>query len=105
MRKDPKLIIAEKQPWLFPVDVNRASYGELLRVPGVGPVSAQRIIDARREHSIDSMRQLRKMRVVTSRAAQYIWFRGMLEWEKQASFIPHLEELEEPELSLVSALG
>ena len=105
LRKDPKLIIAEKQPWLFPVDVNRAGYGELLRVPGVGPISAQRIIEARREHSVDSMRQLRKMGAVTSRAAPYIWFQGMLEWEKQASFIPHLEEPEEPTLSLVSALG
>ena len=105
LRKDPKLVIAENQPWLFPVDVNRANYGELLRVPGIGPVSAQRIIDARREHSIDSMRQLRKMGVVTSRAAPYIWFQGMLEWEKQASFIPELEEPDEPVLSLVSALG
>ncbi|HEY51686.1 MAG TPA: putative DNA modification/repair radical SAM protein [Dehalococcoidia bacterium] len=103
LKKDPKLIIAERQPWLFPVDVNRASYGELLRVPGVGPVSAQRIIEARREHSIDSMLQLRKMRVVTSRAAPYIWFQGMLEWEKQASLIPHLDE--EPELTLSMALG
>jgi len=105
LRKDPKLVIAENQPWLFPVDVNRASYGELLRVPGIGPISAQRITEARREHSIDSMRMLRKMRVVTSRAAQYIWFQGMLEWEKQASFIPHLEEPDEPAPSLVSALG
>jgi predicted DNA-binding helix-hairpin-helix protein len=105
LRKDPKLVIAENQPWLFPVDVNQASYGELLRVPGIGPVSAHRITEARREHSIDSMRQLRKMGVVTSRAAQYIWFQGMLEWEKQASLIPHLEEPEEPVLSLASALG
>ncbi|MEE9365748.1 MAG: helix-hairpin-helix domain-containing protein [Dehalococcoidales bacterium] len=105
LRKDPKLVIAENQPWLFPVDINRASHEELLRVPGVGPVSARRIIESRREHSIDSMLQLRKMRVVTSRAASYIWFQGMLEWEKQASFIPHLDELDATELSLAGALG
>ena len=105
LRKDPKLVIAENQPWLFPVDINRASYEELLRVPGVGPISAQRIIEARREHSVDSMLQLRKMRVVTSRAVPYIWFQGMLEWEKQASFIPHLDELDEFEPSLAGALG
>jgi predicted DNA-binding helix-hairpin-helix protein len=105
LRKDPKLVIAENQPWLFPVDINRASHEELLRVPGVGPVSAQRITEARREHSIDSMVQLRKMRVVTSRAAPYIWFQGMLEWEKQASFIPSLDGLDVPELSLAGALG
>ncbi|MBU2536178.1 MAG: helix-hairpin-helix domain-containing protein [Chloroflexi bacterium] len=105
LRKDPKLVIAENQPWLFPVDINRASHEELLRVPGVGPISAQRIIESRREHSIDSMLQLRKMRVVTSRAAAYIWFQGMLEWEKQASFIPNLDELDESEPSLAGALG
>ena len=59
LRRDPKLVIAESQPWLFPVDINRASYGELLRVPGIGPVSAQRIVDARREHSFDSVSQLK----------------------------------------------
>ena len=105
LKKDPKLVIAENQPWLFPMDVNRASYEELLRVPGIGPVSAQRISEARREHSIDSMLSLRKMRVVTSRAAPYIWFQGMLEWEKQVSFIPHLDELEEPELTLAQVLS
>ncbi|HET6478282.1 MAG TPA: radical SAM protein [Dehalococcoidales bacterium] len=105
LRRDPKLVIAESQPWLFPVDINRASYGELLRVPGIGPVSAQRIVDARREHSIDSVLQLKKMRVVTSRAIPYIWFQGMLEFEKQASFIPHLDEIYEPAPSLAGVLG
>ncbi|MFQ5996312.1 MAG: helix-hairpin-helix domain-containing protein [Dehalococcoidales bacterium] len=105
LRKDPKLVIAEKQPWLFPVDVNRASYDELLRVPGIGPASASRIIEARREHSIDSMAQLKKMRVVTRRAVPFIWFRGMLDFEKQASFIPHLDDLDEPTPSLAGIIS
>lgn len=92
LKKDPKIVIAQKQPWLFPLDVNKVSYEELLRVPGIGPTSAQRIIDARREHSINSMEQLRKMRAVVKRAAPYIWFKGMLDWEKQMSFLPQLEE-------------
>jgi predicted DNA-binding helix-hairpin-helix protein len=94
LKKDPKIVIAQKQPWLFPLDVNKASYEELLRVPGIGPTSAQRIVDARREHSINSMEQLRKMRAVVKRAAPYIWFKGMLDWEKQMSFLPQLEENE-----------
>jgi putative DNA modification/repair radical SAM protein len=94
LKKDPKIVIAQKQPWLFPLDVNKASYEELLRVPGIGPTSAQRIIDTRREHSINSMEQLRKMRLVVKRAAPYIWFKGMLDWEKQMSFLPQLEESE-----------
>ncbi len=102
--RDPKLVIAQKQPWLFPVDVNRASYEELLRVPGIGPVSAQRIVDARKEHSIFSLQQLKKMKVATGRALPFIWFKGMLDFEKQASFIPRLEDdLDKPAPSLAEA--
>ena len=105
LRKDPKLVIAEKQPWLFPVDVNRASYDELLRVPGIGPVSARRIIEARREHSIFSIEQLRKMSVSTRKAAPFIWFQGMLAWEKQGSFLPQLDDVVEETPSLAGVLG
>jgi len=86
--KDPKLTIAGKQPWLFPVDVNRASYDKLLRVPGIGPLSAARIIEARKYHSVFSLEQLRKMRVVIRQATPYIWFQDMSSFEKQASFFP-----------------
>ena len=104
LNRDPKLVIAQKQPWLFPVDVNTASYNELLRVPGIGPVSASRIVDARREHSIFSLQQLRKMGVATRRAVPFIWFQGMLDWEKQSSFLPRLEEPGEVP-SLAGVLG
>lgn len=90
--KDPKLAIARKLPWLFPLDINRADYSELLHVPGIGPESAKRIIEARREHSISSLQQLKKMGVATSRAAPYIWFKGMLDDEKQLSLLPQPDE-------------
>ncbi len=105
LRKDPKLLIARGQPWLFPVDVNRASRDELLRVPGIGPLSAERIAEARRERSISAVTQLRKLGVVTSRAVPYIWFQGMLAWEKQSSFIPALEAPDEPLPALASVVG
>jgi putative DNA modification/repair radical SAM protein len=98
LKKDPKLVIAEKQPWLFPLDVNKASYEDLLRIPGIGPGSAQKIVEVRRDHSIDSLEQLRKMRVVIKRAAPYIWFKGMLDWEKQMSFLPQIDEGESEDL-------
>ena len=107
LRKDPKLVIAQKQPWLFPVDVNQASYEELLRVPGIGPVSAERIVEVRREHSIYSIEQLRKMRVAR-KATPYIWFNGMLDWERegaQMSFLPEVDEVEQPEPSLAGVVG
>ncbi|MFC1937474.1 helix-hairpin-helix domain-containing protein [Chloroflexota bacterium] len=75
-RKDTKLVIAEKQPWLFPVDVNQASYDELLRVPGIRPVSARRITETRQEHSTFSIEQLRKMQVDVRRALPFIWSRA-----------------------------
>lgn len=100
LRKDPKLAIAQKQPWLFPVDVNRATYDELLRVPGIGPVSAAHIIETRKDHSIDSLEQLKKMKVVIKRAVSYIWFRSMLSSEKQLSFLPEINVQPEPEPTL-----
>ena len=107
LAKDPKLTVAQKQPWLFPVDINKATYQELLRVPGIGPTSAGRIVEARRDHSINSVQQLRKMRVVTGRAVPYIGFKGMLEFEKQTSFIPEISEdiNNQPAPSLAEAFG
>jgi predicted DNA-binding helix-hairpin-helix protein len=103
--KDPKLLMAQQQPWLFPVDVNRAGYKELIRVPGIGPASAKRIIEARQEHSIFSVQQLKKMRIVTSRAIPFIWFKGMLDYERQTSFITQLDnDINQPASSLPEAL-
>lgn len=106
LKKDPKLVSAEKQPWLFPVDVNRASYDELLRIPGIGPVSAKRIVDARREHSIFALEQLTKMGVSTKRAAPFIWFHGRPPRERQISYLPELDgDLAEQSASLAGVLG
>lgn len=103
LRIDPKVIIAGKEPWLFPIDVNRAKYEELLRVPGIGPVSASRIVEARKDHSIDSLEQLKKMHVVVKRANPFIWFKSMLSSEKQLSYLPRIDEEEnEPEPTLAS---
>ena len=105
LTRDPKLAIAQRQPWLFPVDVNRATYDELLRVPGIGPLSARRIVETRRDHSIFSFDQLRKMRVAVKRAVAFIWFQGMLPSEKQTSFMPEFdEEMESDTPSLASCL-
>ena len=88
LKKDPKLIIARRQPWLFPVDINRAGTDDLLRVPGIGPISAKRITDTSKQHTISSLQQLQKMGVVIRRAAGYIWFKGMADYEKQLALMP-----------------
>ncbi len=75
-RTDPKLMIAMNDLERFPVDVNAAAEKVLLRVPGVGPVAAQRIIDQRREHSITQSRELQSMGVVLKRALPFLRFPG-----------------------------
>ncbi|MEJ6391952.1 putative DNA modification/repair radical SAM protein [Gymnodinialimonas sp. 2305UL16-5] len=49
---DPKLAWALQHRGLFPVDVNRASREMLLRVPGLGAISVQRILSARRHRAL-----------------------------------------------------
>jgi len=45
---DPKEIWARRHPERFPLDINRAGRYELLRVPGLGPVTVKRILNLRR---------------------------------------------------------
>jgi len=73
---DPKSAWAHRHPELFPVEVNQASREELLRVPGIGPISADRIVSLRTKGSFRSLRDLRGLRVVTSRVAPFILLNG-----------------------------
>jgi putative DNA modification/repair radical SAM protein len=68
---DPKSDWALRHLDQFPVEVNRAPYEMLLRVPGIGLRSAQRIIAARRVGAVD-FELLRKIGVVQKRARHFI---------------------------------
>ena len=72
---DPKCDWALRHLELFPVEINRASYQTLLRVPGIGVKSAQRIVKARRLGSLD-FADLKKIGVVLKRALYFITCRG-----------------------------
>ena len=72
---DPKCSWAVRNPQLFPVEINSASYEMLLRVPGIGVRSAKRIVRARRCGSLDFDR-LKKMGVVLKRARFFIVCNG-----------------------------
>ena len=76
LESDPKTNIAVHNIDAFPVDVNSATRERLLRVPGVGPTSAQRILAARRGHAIDTWRALQAMGVVRKRAWPFLVFPG-----------------------------
>jgi predicted DNA-binding helix-hairpin-helix protein len=70
-----------KQAWAErhlhePVEVNRASRQQLLRVPGIGPKSADRIIAARREARLGDITQLKALGVTAGWAAPYVLLDG-----------------------------
>ncbi|MBC7248371.1 MAG: putative DNA modification/repair radical SAM protein [Actinobacteria bacterium] len=72
---DPKSAWALRNLHYFPVEVNRASYEELLRVPGIGTKSARRIVAARRVHSLD-LAALSKLGVACRRARYFVTCNG-----------------------------
>ena len=72
---DPKCDWALRHLEQFPVEINRADYMTLLRVPGIGVHSAQRIVKARRLGSLD-FPDLKRMGVVLKRALYFITCRG-----------------------------
>ncbi len=74
---DPKCDWALRHLELYPVEINRADYKTLLRVPGVGCKSAQRIVNARREHALD-FADLKRIGVVLKRALYFITCSGRM---------------------------
>ena len=72
---DPKCNWALNNYDRFPVEINTAPYETLLRVPGLGVRSAQKIIKARQTGSLD-FPDLKKMNVVLKRAQYFITCRG-----------------------------
>jgi len=75
LNEDPK-ILAAKEMNIFPVEINSAPYIELIRVPGIGPKSAKRIMNIRRKMPFKKLEDLKKLGVVTKRAEPYIKIEG-----------------------------
>lgn len=74
---DPKCDWALKHLEYFPVEVNRADYNTLLRVPGIGCKSASRIVKARRMGTLQ-FEDLKKMGVVLKRALYFLTCGGKM---------------------------
>ncbi|MBP2030930.1 putative DNA-binding helix-hairpin-helix protein [Methanohalophilus levihalophilus] len=70
---DPKLELAKANRDMFPVDVNSASFSDLIRVPGIGPISADRILHSR---PLFEEKELTRMGVVVGRARPFIRIHG-----------------------------
>jgi putative DNA modification/repair radical SAM protein len=127
---DPKCDWALRNLQYFPVEINRADYRLLLRVPGIGVRSAQRIISSRRMQTLD-FADIKKLGVVLKRARYFItckdryldrvtmkedFIRQNLLAEKsplppadegyrQLSFLPPLLQLPTPEDAFASLTG
>lgn len=72
---DPKISWALRHPELFPMEVGKASMDQLLRIPGVGTLSALRIV-RQRKHSRVQYEDLKKMGVVLKRAKFFLTCNG-----------------------------
>lgn len=107
---DPKMAWAIRNPHNFPVDVNRANYEQILRVPGIGVKSARLIVTARR-HGLLNFESLKRIGVVLKRAQFFIICNEMKSFKLQESSpeyirlslqeIPLLEPKKPEQLSMI----
>ncbi|MDR3020174.1 MAG: helix-hairpin-helix domain-containing protein, partial [Treponema sp.] len=68
---DPKTVWALNNLDFFPIEINRADYETLLRIPGIGAKTARRIIEKRRSHSV-SIENLQRMGAAIKRARYFM---------------------------------
>ena len=114
-RIDPKCFWAICHPEQFPVEIMRAEYETLLRVPGIGPVSARRIVSARRVSHL-RYEDLSRLGVVLKRAQFFITCGGRMRSGlrfsvgtllRQLEAVEHgqLPQAEAQQLSLFDSVG
>jgi len=73
---DPKLAWARQHLTHRPIELNVAPKRDLLRVPGIGPVGARRIVDERRKGRLKDLSELHKLGISTRRTAPFILLDG-----------------------------
>ncbi|MEP6692838.1 MAG: radical SAM protein [Gemmatimonadaceae bacterium] len=97
---DPKSAWALANPERFPVEIRTATLDALLRVPGIGPTSARRIVEQRRTATIRGLADLRRLGAVTTRAAGFLTLGGRrlqtTRWTEQLGFWRPEEQAGEP---------
>lgn len=69
---DPKSMWANQNKWFFPVNLNSANYFKLLRIPGIGPQAAKKIMNIRKYSPITDINQLRNMRIQLTKAQDWL---------------------------------
>ena len=71
---DPKFVWAKKNQDLFPISLNKAGYWDLLRIPGIGPLSAKKIIVLRKHRKIKKFTQLASKRILINKLKPFVCF-------------------------------
>jgi predicted DNA-binding helix-hairpin-helix protein len=71
---DPKQTWADRHPDVFPVDINRSAKEELLKVPGLGPVTVRRILTQRKSGRIRSIEDIGRPNIRLEKARKYLTF-------------------------------
>ena len=74
LNTDPKEVWAKNHPEAFPINVNRAGRRQLLRVPGLGPVTVNRILKKRRSGKLTRIRDIGKVGTLLCKAQNYLTF-------------------------------
>jgi len=76
LQTDPKLAWAQTHLSQQPVELNRADQENLLRVPGIGRIGVNRIVQARRTRALSGLHQLKALGINAKRAAPFILLNG-----------------------------
>ncbi len=76
LEQDPKTVWAQRHPERFPLEVNTADPTELLRVPGIGPLSVKRLLAARAQAKLRAMEDLPCVGARARQAAPFLLFDG-----------------------------
>jgi len=81
---DPKLMWARLHPEYFPLEINAAPMESLMRVPGIGPRAALRIVNTRRGQPLREPRDLSAFHIPVRRAGPWLLFGGQRRMRTQA---------------------
>ena len=99
---EPKIAWALSHPERFPVEIRTASRSALIRVPGIGPATARRIVEERGTAILRGLADLRRLGVVTLRAAGFLTLGGRrlqtMRWAEQLGFWSADEEAGVPQV-------
>jgi predicted DNA-binding helix-hairpin-helix protein len=89
---DPKELWADAHPEIFPVEITRCEKEQLMRVPGIGPLLAKRIMEARFTGGLKSVDDLNKIGRVAKKIYKYILVNGRKGEIEKGSVTKGIEE-------------